>query len=175
MQPQPTEGEYMLSIIAAMSKNRVIGKKGDMPWHLPKELAYFKKITRDSTIIMGRKTFDSIGYALPERRNIVLTRNANWSAQDCDHYSNLASALNTTDTTQNNFIIGGAHLFNEALPLADRLYLTVIDTELEGDTYFPQWDASEWELINSTSTPIDDAHQYAFTAMVYQRKNQTYN
>lgn len=138
----------MISLIAAMDKNRVIGNDGGIPWHLPSDLQHFKAMTLGKPMIMGRATFDSIGRALPGRRNIVLSRQPGVVCKGCDVYSNLDDALASTDPNDEVMIIGGATLYKLCLPKASRMYLTLIDTSVPGDTYFPQWSSDEWEVTS---------------------------
>ena len=161
----------MLSIIAAMTRNRVIGHQGSMPWNLPRELNYFKTITQNATVIMGRKTYDSIDYPLPHKRNIVLSATTHINRPHCEHYTSLDSALAHTTPDEDIFIIGGEKLYEQCLPLANKLYITIIDTELEGDTFFPQWNNKDWELLSQQHSAIDINHAYAYTAYVYKKIN----
>lgn len=134
----------ILSAIAAMARNRVIGVRGQLPWHLPEDLKYFKETTRKKTVIMGRKTFESIGRPLPDRQNIVLTRQQGWQAEGVLVFSTLDQALNflhqESAKDQEIFIIGGGEIYAQALPKIQRLYLTIIDEDFEGDAYFPDVD-----------------------------------
>lgn len=130
----------MISIIVAIAgKNRVIGKKGGLPWHIPDELKRFKEITMGHPIIMGRITHESIGRVLPGRVNIVITREPNYKALGCIVVHSLDEALRQTKGADEVFIIGGGQIYSEALPLADKLYLTYIDKEIEGDVFFPDY------------------------------------
>lgn len=161
--------KYMISLIAAMSNNRVIGHAGQMPWHLPAELAYFKKITSHKTVLMGKRTFASIGKALPNRRNIVLTRQADFFAPNCEIFSSLAEALAALPADTESLIIGGGELYRQTLPLAARLYLTFIDCELAGDTFFPQWDPAEWQESHSTYHSADSDNLFSFRTVQLDR------
>lgn len=141
----------MISLIAAMDRNRVIGHNGGIPWHLPSDLKHFKAMTMGKPILMGRATFDSIGKALPGRRNIVLSRQAGLLCEGCDVYTNLDDALASTSVNEEVMIIGGATLYNVCLPQASRMYLTLIDTEVPGDTCFPEWAHDEWTVSSEES------------------------
>ncbi len=141
-------------LIAAMAANRVIGRDNTIPWHLPGDLARFKRITMGHPVIMGRRTYQSIGRALPGRRNIVLTRNANFTAADCEVVASLDEALRRCDGEEKVFIIGGEQLYRDAMPLADEIILTVLDREVEGDTRFPEVPE---ELFRPVHTAQDDA------------------
>lgn len=158
----------MISLIVAHDKNRVIGYEKKMPWHLPGELKYFKEQTMGKPMIMGRKTFESIGRPLPGRRNIVITRNENYNAEGIEVVSSLEEALKLVSKEQEIMIIGGEQIFKLALPIADRLYITKIDYEFQGDTFFPQY-GDEWTMI-SISEPIEVPDGYAYTYYIYDRK-----
>ena len=145
--PQPALAP--LALIAAVARNGVIGKDGTLPWHVTEDLKHFKKTTSGHVIIMGRKTHDSIGRPLPKRRNIVVTRRPGALFPGCETAHGLDEAIASARTTDDcPFIIGGASLYAEALPLATELHLTTIDEEVEGDTYFPE-DLSEFVEVES--------------------------
>jgi len=138
-----------LSIIVAMTSDRVIGKDNDLPWRLPEDLKYFKRVTMGMPIIMGRKTHESIGRALPGRRNIVLSRDPNYQpAKGCDLVGSLAQAIEICADAEEVFVIGGSSSFAEALPAADRLYLTEVHEAVEGDTWFPEFDTEAWKEVS---------------------------
>ncbi len=127
----------IISIIAAMAKNRVIGKDGTMPWHIPEDLRRFRELTMGHTIIMGRRTFEQIGHPLPGRRNIILTRQLHYGAAGCLVLHSIADALGACADVDEVFICGGGDLYRQTISLADRIYLTVVDGEYAGDTFFP--------------------------------------
>jgi dihydrofolate reductase len=168
-----------LSIIVAVAENGVIGRDNAMPWHIPDDLKYFKRITSGKIVVMGRKTFESIGVALPNRSNVVLTRNEDWSADGVTVVHSLHQALDMahdlgrqdphddTPTTPEVMIIGGADIFALALPLADRLYLTRVQGAPPGDTYFPPYDSSEWQEVSSTpgAPAADGSHSHDFVVL----------
>ena len=133
-----------VNLIVARARNGVIGRGGTLPWHLPEDLRHFKRSTLGHPIVMGRKTWESIGRALPGRRSIVLTRNPRFSAPGCETAGSLAQALAMCEGAAEVFVIGGAQLFAEALPLAQRLVVTEIDADFEGDTFFPPFDPAAW-------------------------------
>lgn len=135
----------IVSLIAAMANNRVIGKNNQMPWHLPADLGHFKSLTLGKPVIMGRKTYESIGRPLPGRRNIVISRNNHYKVEGCDTAVSLEDAMKLVNDVEELMIIGGGHLYSQAMPLADRLYLTFIDLDVNGDTLFP-----EFEHLNIT-------------------------
>lgn len=156
----------MISLIVAHDKNRVIGYENKMPWHLPGDLQYFKDMTMGKPIIMGRKTFESIGRPLPGRRNIVITRNDAYSAQGIETVSSLDAALALVKDVPEIMIIGGAQIFEQAMPMADKLYVTLIDQEFKGDTYFPRYDG--WRLTSSQQA-IDSGAGYSFRYCIFEK------
>jgi dihydrofolate reductase len=141
----------MISLIVAMTEDRVIGRDNKLPWHISEDLARFKRLTMDHAIIMGRKTFDSIGKALPGRQNIVVTRNPNWRAPGVETAGSLAQAYSKVNRKDEVFVIGGSSLFEEALPSADKLYLTLVHAPILGDTYFPPLELNKrFEITEQT-------------------------
>ncbi len=162
----------ILSMIAAMDKNRVIGLGNEMPWHLPDDLRFFKAKTLGKTIIMGRKTFESIGSkTLPKRRNLVISRNRDFIAKDAEVFSSVEAALKACQAEEEVVIIGGGQLYKQALSQANKLYVTLIDTEIAGDTEFPQWQKEEWKVIETLEHELDDKHAFAFKFVTLVRKN----
>lgn len=158
-------------MIAAMSRNRVIGKDNQIPWHLPADLAHFKRTTLGKTVLMGRKTFESIGHPLPGRRNIVISRNSDYIA---DGIEVIASIDSLYDMTKNNeidelFIIGGGHLYELFLPITNRLYLTKIDVDVDGDTYFPDFEHKDWTLLESKRHESDELNEYPYCFEFWRR------
>lgn len=153
-----------ISIIAAMDENRVIGYQGQMPWHLPADLKHFRQITMGKPIIMGRKTYESIGKPLDGRTNIIVTRNPGFQAPDCTVTHSLEEALQAaaSENPQEAVIIGGGNLYTQALPLADTLYLTQIQEQFNGDTYFPAWEPQQWQTLESTDHNPDAKNPYAY-------------
>ncbi len=133
-----------ISLVAAVSANNVIGSKGQLPWYLPEDLRNFKRLTMDKPILMGRKTFDSLARALPGRTNIVITRNPNYHPEGCKVFLNIHEALETVSDCTELMVIGGASFYEQMLPLADTLYLTIIKENFNGDAFFPTFDLSEW-------------------------------
>jgi dihydrofolate reductase len=166
-----------ISIIAAMGKNRVIGLDNKMPWHLPADLQWFKKTTLGSPIIMGRKTYDSIGFPLPGRLNIILSRNTNLSIKGCSVVNSLDDALTLAKKEKSHddkeqdevFITGGAHLYNRFLADADRLYLTLIDETFEGDTFFPDYSQYKWDEISRIDNLPDEKNTHSYTFLTLDR------
>ncbi|AOT06962.1 diacylglycerol kinase [Pseudoalteromonas luteoviolacea] len=150
-------------MIAAMAKGRVIGDDNKMPWHLPADLQHFKKITLGKPVIMGRKTFESIGRPLPGRRNIVITRNAEYQAEGIEVASSTDEALALVDKIDEVMIIGGGNIYNQFLPLCSRLYLTYIELDVEGDTRFPDHTSvGNWVEIESEVHEPDDRNKYRY-------------
>lgn len=161
----------MISLIWAMDENRVIGKDNQLPWHLPEDLKFFKRMTMGHPIAMGRKTHESIGRILPGRENIIITRNRDYRCDGCTvMYS--VEELNEVARQSNEeiFIIGGAEIFQKVLPLADRLYLTMIHHSFSGDTFFPEIDLNDWELVSCEQGVQDDKNPYQYEFLIYKRK-----
>ena len=167
---EKTAQKPILSIIVAMAKNRVIGRDNQLPWHLPADLRHFKQTTMGHPIIMGRKTYESIGRPLPGRQNIVITRNPDFQAEGCLVVHSLQEALAAVPEAEEVFIIGGASLYREALPLADRIYLTLVDAEVEGDTFFPELDASEWQEVRRETFTPDEKNPFGYAFIEFVRK-----
>lgn len=134
-----------LQLIVAMSRNRCIGKDGKLPWHIPEDLKHFRVVTRGHAIVMGRKTYDSIGRPLPDRRNIVVSRQPSLVIDGCEVYPSLQVAIDAAFRTDPSpVIIGGAALYAESLPYVQRMWVTEVPMVVEGDTFFPEWDPEEW-------------------------------
>jgi dihydrofolate reductase len=158
-----------ISLIAAMGANRVIGRGGKLPWHLPDDLRHFKRVTTRHTVIMGRKTWDSVGTPLPNRRNMVVTRNAGFDARGAEVFHTLDEALRAAAGDGEVFIVGGGDIYRAALPVAHGMYLTRVHAEFDGDAFFPEWDAGDWVLREKVDHPADDRHAYAMTFERYER------
>lgn len=160
----------MISLIVAMDQNRLIGKDNQLPWHLPADLQYFKKVTMGKPIVMGRKTFDSIGRVLPGRENVIVTRNRSYTNDNCTVLHSVDEVKQFAEASEQEvFIIGGAEIFKEILPVADRLYITEIQESFEGDTYFPAIDEKKWKLVSSTPGIVDEKNKYAHQYIVLER------
>ncbi|MFD1018422.1 dihydrofolate reductase [Thalassobacillus hwangdonensis] len=161
----------MLSFLFAMDKNRVIGKDNDLPWHLPDDLKFFKEKTLGHTIIMGRKTFESLGKALPKRKNIVLTSDRRFEAEGAFIIHDIEEIVkwNKENPEEEWFVIGGSGLFSQLLEHADRMYMTYIDASFPGDTYFPEFSEEEWKLTNQTKGPKNDRNPYDYYYRTYDR------
>jgi dihydrofolate reductase len=160
-----------LSIIVAMDDNHLIGKDNILPWHLPADLAFFKKVTTGHSIVMGRKTYDSIGKPLSSRRNIVITRSTDVAIEGCEVFNSIDSALQSTKEEEEVLVIGGANLCKQVLHKVDRLYITHIEGVFEGDTYFPQYNASDWKEISCESHTPDEKNPHHYHFKILERKS----
>ena len=159
-----------ISLVAAMGLKRVIGKDNAMPWHLPADLRRFKQITMGKPIIMGRRTFESIGRALPGRYNIVITRDMGYKAQGATVVHSSGEALVAAGDVDEVMIIGGQSLYEEFLPRADTLYITLIEAHVEGDTFFPEYSRADWEEISRESHDADAKNPYPYTFVVLRQR-----
>ncbi|WP_053366875.1 dihydrofolate reductase [Bacillus sp. FJAT-27245] len=163
----------MISFIWAMDKNMVIGKDNKLPWHLPEDLKFFKKSTMGHPIAMGRKTYESIGRPLPGRENIIITRNPGFSAEGCTVMNSIDEFLEySKNKDEEYFVIGGAEIFKEMFPVADKLYITLIHDEFPGDTFFPEFDLDQWVLLFSEKGPTDEKNPYDYEFRIYGRRDQ---
>ena len=158
------------ALVVAMARNRVIGRDNRLPWRLPADLAYFKQVTMGHPVVMGRRTHESIGRALPGRQNIVVTRNRAFSAPGCTMVGSLDEAWKAAGDADEASVIGGTSLFAEALPLADRIHLTEVEAEVPGDTFFPPFDRSLWTEREISRHEVDERHAYPFRIVVLDRK-----
>lgn len=163
----------LLSLIVATSENNVIGHQNKIPWHMPKDLRHFAITTKNHTVIMGRNTYESImarlGKPLPDRKNIVVTRNTDFKAPDCIVVHSLEEAIKKTSHESEVFVIGGSQLYKEALPIADKIYRTLIHTRIDGDALFPEIKQTEWKLVESRPEPKDEKNPYDSTYEIYER------
>ncbi|WP_188069465.1 dihydrofolate reductase [Brevibacillus brevis] len=157
----------MISLIVAYARNQVIGKDGDMPWHLPADLKNVKELTTGKTIVMGRKTFESIGKPLPNRRNVVLTRSQDFHPEGVDVVHTKEEVLAMGDV----IIFGGSEIYRQFLDVVDRLYITEIDLETEGDTFFPAWNRDAYTLVDKREGVVDEKNVHPHAFYVYERKN----
>ncbi|MFP4023420.1 MAG: dihydrofolate reductase [Thiohalospira sp.] len=160
----------MLSIIVAVSENNVIGKDNDLIWHLPRDLKHFKETTTGHYVIQGRKTYESYGKPLPNRTNVIITRDKDYTADGCIVVHSLEEALKKAENDSEPFIIGGGKIYEQALPLVDRIYLTKIHHSFEGDTYFPEINMDEWELTEKHDFEPDEKNKFPFSILVLDRK-----
>lgn len=159
-----------INIIAALANNNVIGKDNKLLWHLPADLKYFKSLTIGKPIIMGRKTYESIGKPLPERKNIIVTRNQNYYADGCYIAESLEKAIKLANDYSECFIIGGGEIYKQALYIADNLYITRVDAFIEGDTFFPEISLSKWQLIDIQKFNSDEKNKYNYSFETYKKK-----
>lgn len=162
----------IISMIAAMGSNRVIGKDNDIPWHLPDDFKYFKEKTRHHHVIMGRKNWESLPprfQPLPDRPNLVVTRQTDYQANGGEVFTSLESALQKASEEKEDeaYIIGGGEIYSLGLAIADKIYLTEIDGEFQGQTIFPEFEGGQWKEISREHHPIDDRHKYSFDFVVY--------
>lgn len=159
-----------LTLIAAVSRNRVIGKDGDLPWHLPADFRFFKRTTTGHPLVMGRKTFESLGGALPNRTNIVVTRTKDYGGDGIRVARSLDEGIAMgRELDSEVFIGGGEAIFRDALPKADRMILTWIDEEFEGDTFFPEFDSKEWREVSREEHEPDEKNRWPYAFVVYER------
>lgn len=164
----------IISLIAALTRNRVIGRNNDLPWHLPDDMKYFMQTTKGHHVIMGRKNYDSIPEKfrpLPNRTNLVVTRQKDLQLPQCTVVNSLEEAVDIARKAGEPelFIIGGAAIYQLGMPLARRLYLTEIEAELEGDTYFPAFNQAEWKEVSRRHHPADERHAFPFDFVIYER------
>lgn len=159
-----------VTIVAALARNRAIGHAGGIPWHLPGELQHFKRTTMGRSIVMGRKTWESIGRPLPGRQNLVVTRNAGYQAHGCIVVFSLEQALERAESRE-VMVIGGGELYRQALPLARRMVLTLVECEPEADTWFPDWPEAEWREAAIRQVPADERNPVAYRIVELLRRN----
>lgn len=159
----------MLSLIVAVAENGVIGDRNRLLWHIAEDLRHFKAVTTGHPVVMGRKTFESLGRPLPGRRNVVVTRQRGLEIEGCTVAGSLDEALAPFGPAEEVFIIGGAQIYAEALPRCGRFYLTRVHHAYEGDTRFPEWDETEWRLVGSESFAYGEKYPYPFSFELYER------
>ncbi|WGK65497.1 dihydrofolate reductase [Croceiramulus getboli] len=162
----------MITIIAAAGEDNALGKNGDLVWHLPDDFKRFKRLTTGHHIIMGRKTWESFPKPLPERIHVVITRNADYKAEEAIVVHDLESALAFAKADQNVYIIGGGEIYKQALAYATHMELTRVHGTFEADAYFPEFSEEDWELVHDEFHPKDDKHDYAFTYLTYRKKSK---
>lgn len=160
----------ILSMIVAASENNAIGKDNDLLWHLPKDLKYFKETTKGHHIIMGRKTFDSVGKPLPGRTNIVISRREDFHPEGVVRASNLENAIELVEDDQEPFVVGGAQIYEQALDYVDRIYLTRVHAHVNGDTHFPDLNPDEWQRVLHENHKKDEQHAFDFSFEVWERR-----
>ncbi|MEO7531354.1 MAG: dihydrofolate reductase [Sediminibacterium sp.] len=162
----------LISLIVAASINNVIGKNNQLLWSLPNDMKFFKNTTWAMPVLMGRKTFESLGKPLPGRLNVVITRQTGWKPDGAMIVHSLADAIKAAATAdyREAFVIGGGEIFKEALTLADKIYMTRVDAELEGDAFFPVINSDQWKIVSEDSRAVDAKHAYAYHFQVWQNK-----
>ena len=158
------------SLVVAVSRNGVIGRDNKLPWKLPDDLAYFKRVTMGKPVVMGRKTWESIGRPLPGRLNVVVTHDPRYQAPGAVVVNSLEAAWKAAGDAGEVAVIGGSRIFEETLPIADRIHLTEVDAEVEGDVYFPEFDRRAWSEREVERHPADDRHQYPYRIVVLERR-----
>ena len=160
----------LISIIVAMANNRLIGRDNRLPWRLPADLIHFKSVTMGKPMVMGRKTWESLPGLLPGRRHIVVTRDPAYQADDCTVVHSLDEALAAAGDVPEVMVVGGGTIYKEMLPRADRLYLTLVEAEVEGDTRFPEFDWQAWRELSRERHPADARNDHAYTFLVLERR-----
>lgn len=160
----------ILSMIVAASENNAIGHNNELLWHLPKDLKYFKDVTSGHCIIMGRRTFESIGKPLPNRRNIVITRREDLEIDGVEIANDIEAAIDMVGEDQEPFVVGGGQVYEQAMDYVDRVYMTRVHAHVNGDTHFPELDPNEWQRVLHESHKKDAKHAYDFSFEVWERK-----
>ena len=162
----------IVSLVVAVSRNGVIGHENRLPWRLPDELAYFKRVTMGKPIVMGRRTYESIGKPLPGRQNIVVTHQRDYIAPGCTVANGLREAWRAAGDAPEAMVIGGTSLFAETLPTADRMHYTEVEADVEGDTFFPPFDRGAWQESEVLRHAADERHPYAFRVLLLERRSR---
>ncbi len=160
----------LLSLIVAMDENRLIGRDNGLPWQLPADLAHFKRVTMGKPVVMGRKTHASIGRPLPGRRNLVVTSNPDYDAPGCEIAADIDAALEACGDADEVMLIGGATLYAQTLPRADRLYVTLIHHRFSGDTWFPEFDTAAWRVESRQDFAADHGNPYPYSFIIFIRE-----
>ncbi|MDR2890286.1 MAG: dihydrofolate reductase [Alistipes sp.] len=160
----------MISVIVAVARGGVIGAGGVMPWHISEDLQMFKRVTSGHPVVMGRRTFESLGRPLPKRTNVVITRQTDYRAEGCTVVHSLDRAIGLFPPEEEIFVIGGGEIYAGAMPLADRFYLTHIEAEYEGDTFFPEWMEVDWALVSTERHERGANFPHPFEFRVYERR-----
>ena len=165
-----------LAIIVAVAENNVIGKDNQLIWHLPADLKHFKTLTMGHPMIMGRKTFDSIGKALPGRTSIIITRQPNYTAEGCLMVHSLEQAITEAGKLGSGevFVVGGAEIYQQSIPVSDKIYLTEIHHSFDGDTFFPKIDSSVWQELKRESFPADEKNAFAFDFVELEKRKAAF-
>ena len=162
-----------LSIIVATDEGGLIGKENDLPWKLSADLQYFRRVTMGKALIMGRRTHESIGRALPGRKNIVITSDRKYESEGCTVIFSAQEALQECEKVGEVMVMGGASLYEQFLPEASTIYLTLVHASLEGDTWFPEWDKSLWRVVSKERLPADEKNEHPYSFIVYKRNETT--
>lgn len=160
----------MITVIAAVAENNALGKENQLLWHLPDDFKRFKTLTSGHYIIMGRKTFESFPKPLPNRTHVIISRQANYHPEGCIVVKSLEQAIEACPKTEEVFIIGGGEIYQQSIAVADKLDLTKVHASFEADTYFPEVDLSQWQLVFEEHHPKDERHDYAFTFQTFTRQ-----
>lgn len=160
----------MLSLVVAAGENNEIGKDGRMPWHLPADLKHFKALTLGKPVIMGRRTYEAIGKPLPQRRNIVVTRNPEFQAPGCERAASFVDALVIAAGVPEIMVIGGAEIYREALPRAQRIYFTRVHARFDADIFFPRFDPEDWKETERQDFTADECSRYAYSFITLKRR-----
>ena len=158
-----------ISLIVAAATNNVIGRDGGLPWHLFDDLKRFKRLTTGKPIIMGRRTYESIGKPLPDRRNIVISSRDGLEIEGCEVVATPEDALKLAAGAEEVMVIGGGRVYEQMLPMADRIYMTRVHASVDGDTYIPDMSEDEWQVVDEENFPADDSRQYGFSFMTLDR------
>jgi dihydrofolate reductase len=159
-----------LSCVLAFGENRGLGFGNKLPWHLPDDLKRFKEITRGHSVIMGRKTYESMGRLLPERKNIIITRDTSYKVEGAKIMHSIEEAIEEVKNEEEAFVIGGGEIIKLALPYLDRMYLTHVEANFPADSFFPEIDWGEWRMVSEELHPKDERHPYNFIYKVYEKK-----
>ncbi|MBI3034899.1 type 3 dihydrofolate reductase [Candidatus Woesearchaeota archaeon] len=160
----------IISLIVAMDENRAIGCRNKLPWNLPSELQYFREATKGKPVVMGRKTYESIGRPMPERLNIIITRDKNYTADGCIVVNSIQDAIKAAKGSHEIMVIGGSEIYRLFLPIANRLYVTKVHGKFEADTYFPEFNENEWLKSREKFVEKDNENKYSYTTLVLERK-----
>jgi dihydrofolate reductase len=161
--------EKSISLIAAMDENRLIGRGDGLPWHLPNDLKHFKAHTLGKTILMGRKTWDTLGKPLPQREHWVLTRDTSFNAEGCRRFNDIGAALEA-HTSGELMVVGGGEIYRLMLPYTDRFYLTLVHARAQGDAWFPEYDSNKYQEVARTDHPADERHAFAYSFVTLERR-----
>jgi dihydrofolate reductase len=159
----------IVSLIAAVAENRIIGTGDELPWRLPADMKHFKDLTTGHTVILGRRTFETLRQPLPNRRNVVVTRDREYRRTGAEVVHSIEDALSNARADEEVFVAGGGEIYELALPYADRLYLTIVHAEFEGDTVFPHLNLEEWTLVEKIRHNADEKHATPFSFLTYER------